>query len=424
MNTAPTSDELPTNSTSARRARAASGAASRRRGLLSCLPLKIADAYLLRHMIEATVRGLVWFVSLLMMVTIIGAVRKLVDNTLDFPGLFRVLLSELPRVFLFTVPMAVLFGTVQTFADLSSKGEATALQVGGMSLGRMMRAPLIWGAILGLCVFVVQEKIVPATQQNKQQVLAQAIANSGVQRNFTVVLPRDENGNALQISAALFDPANGRMTNPDLKIDNDSGDGSSQRIRAQTGIWNLQSGKWKLFNVTIENVTGRGLNAKFVASGTGEASFKLPSPQALSSKAKSLREHLDLGNFEVASISDLANRRYELQRELSANATPVQRAANTQMINKMTYGIHDKIATPWVCVFLVLVGAPLALRPQRSSGGFSMGLSLIVLLTYYVLWSTAQGIGRGGLVNPYFMGYLPAASTLLVGLVLFWKKNR
>ena len=430
MNTASTSDGLPndglptnglpTNSASTRRA--ASGRPSRRRGLLSLLPLKIADAYLLRHMIEATTRGLVWFVSLLMMVSIIGAVRKLVDNTLDFEGLVRVLLSELPRLLLFTIPMAILFGTVQTFSDLSSKGEATALQVGGMSLGRMMRGPLIWGAILGLCVFVLQEKIVPSTQQNKQQVLAQAIAESGVRQNFDISLPRDNGGNEMKINARLFDPSNGRMTDPDLKIYNQ--DGGYRRIRAKSGVWNLKSGKWKLFKVRSESVSGEGLGAQFNAANFGEIEFDLPSPQALSSNAKSLRQNLDKGNFEMASIADLSNRRAELQRENAKAQTAPQRVTANILINKMTYGIHDKLATPWVCVFLVLVGAPLALRPQRASGGFSMGLSLVVLLAYYVLWSTAQGIGRGGLVNPIFMGYLPAASTLLIGLVLFWKKSR
>ena len=427
MNTAPTSDGLPTDglphkNSSTRRTRAASGGTSRRRGLISRLPLKIADAYLLRHMIEATMRGLVWFVSLLMMVSIIGAVRKLVDNTLDLGGLIRILLSELPRVFLFTIPMAILFGTVQTFADLSSKGEATALQVGGMSLGRMMRAPLIWGALLGLCVFVLQEKFVPATQQNKQQVLAEAIAGSGVRQDFEIALPADDSGNEMKINARVFDPSNGRMSDPDFKIYNQ--DGGYRRIRAKTGVWNLKSGKWKLFNVRSESISGEGSDAKLDTGNFGEISFDLPSPQALSSKALSLRQNLDKGNFEMASIADLSNRRGELQRENQKTKTAEQRATANILINKMTYGIHDKLATPWVCVFLVLVGAPLALRPQRASGGFSMGLSLIVLLSYYVLWSAAQGIGRGGLVNPIFMGYLPAASTLLVGAVLFWKKSR
>jgi len=90
----------------------------------------------------------------------------------------------------------------------------------------------------------------------------------------------------------------------------------------------------------------------------------------------------------------------------------------------MTYGIHDKAATSFVCLFLVLVGAPLALRQQRAGGGYSMGISLVVLLIYYVLWTWAQALGRTGEVNPILFGYAPVLLTAAVGLVLFWKKNR
>ncbi|HVF85844.1 MAG TPA: LptF/LptG family permease, partial [Abditibacteriaceae bacterium] len=85
-------------------------------------PIKIADAYLLRHVAEATVRGLFWFAGLLMMVTVITAVQRVVNQSLNWVGVFQLLATELPRVFVFTLPMSVLYGTVQTFADLSSKG--------------------------------------------------------------------------------------------------------------------------------------------------------------------------------------------------------------------------------------------------------------------------------------------------------------
>jgi lipopolysaccharide export system permease protein len=101
-----------------------------------------------------------------------------------------------------------------------------------------------------------------------------------------------------------------------------------------------------------------------------------------------------------------------------------ERKKTLKTINSVTYGIHDKIAMPFVCIFLVLIGAPLAMRPQRSSGGFSMGLSLVVLLVFYVLWTWALAIGRDGRINPVLIGYMPVGITAIVGLVLFWKKNR
>ncbi len=412
MKTVPSSD-LP-NSSTTRRARTI-GAAPRRRGVL-----KIADGYLLRHMIEATMRGLLWFAGLLMTVTVIDVTRRLFNSSLDFAGMLRLLASELPRVFLFTMPMSILFGTVQTFSDLSSRGEATALQIGGMTLGRMMRAPLAWGALVGVFVFVLQEFFVPRTQQNRQKVIAAAIRNSGAVANFQFTDPPD-GPSELIVDAKLFDPANGRMTKPSLKFFD--ADGGIQSFVAERGVWNIQTGQWTLYNVESGQVSKPGKDATGTGGTFKEMNFKIPSPQALTNKTTTLRQHFDKGNFELAAIPDLMRYRADLQNELRTQDS-ARRAKTNLRINAATYGIHDKIATPWLCVFLVLVGAPLALRPQRASGGFSMGLSLAVLIGYYVMWSAAQGIGRGGNVNPVVTGYFPVSVTLLVGLVMLWKKSR
>ena len=95
-----------------------------------------------------------------------------------------------------------------------------------------------------------------------------------------------------------------------------------------------------------------------------------------------------------------------------------------KFINSATFGIHDKIATPLICLAVILVGAPLGIRPQRSGGGVSMGLSLVVLLLYYVVWTWASKVGKAGVMNPYFLAYLPFGLTFIIGLFLVAKKSR
>ncbi len=387
-------------------------------------PIKIADAYLLRHVAEASLRGLLWFAGLLMMVTVITAVRKVVDQSLSWFGVLQLLATELPRVFVFTLPMSVLYGTVQTFADLSAKGEATALQVGGMSLGRMMRAPLWWGMFVGLCVFVLQEKIVPVTQQNKQNIIMQALIKTApTRKNFRISDPSDGKG-ALKsiVQAKSLDFKTGTMLRPRIQLFN-----SDQRvyleIAAERGVWDIEKGKWHLFGVERVMHSMGNANTPFITGNDGEILFDLPSPNAMGQKTMTLSQHLDNGDFELASMSDLRDHRTELQNELSTQ-NEEDRVKTIKLINSMTYGIHDKAATSFVCLFLVLVGAPLALRQQRAGGGYSMGISLVVLLIYYVLWTWAQALGRTGEVNPILFGYAPVLLTAAVGLVLFWKKNR
>jgi lipopolysaccharide export system permease protein len=131
-------------------------------------------------------------------------------------------------------------------------------------------------------------------------------------------------------------------------------------------------------------------------------------------------ENLEKGNFEMVSIVEL----HDWRQRLAARADKVDAVKLAKMVDGATFGIHDKIATPLICIALVLIGAPLGIRPQRSSAGFAMGLSLAVLLLYYVVWTWAGQLGKYGAANPYLMAYLPFMITLGAGLVLVAKKSR
>ena len=88
---------------------------------------------------------------------------------------------------------------------------------------------------------------------------------------------------------------------------------------------------------------------------------KVPSPASMSSK--SLREHMENKDFEMYSIVDMWSYREVLQNAASGSAENSDPVATAKLINVMTYGMHDKIATPLICLALVLVGV---LARQRA----------------------------------------------------------
>lgn len=97
-------------------------------------PLKIVDSYLLRHVREGTLRGLLWFGGLLFMVTAVSALRSALADQVSISALVNQVLFQVPRIILFALPMSVLYGTTQAFTELSSESEITALWAGGVSL--------------------------------------------------------------------------------------------------------------------------------------------------------------------------------------------------------------------------------------------------------------------------------------------------
>jgi lipopolysaccharide export LptBFGC system permease protein LptF len=152
--------------------------------------------------------------------------------------------------------------------------------------------------------------------------------------------------------------------------------------------------------------------------------YGLPDPRLMKRKAMTIQEQLDKQNYEMLSISDLRAYLNKQPALLQTVTYPKIRERVITRMKSLTFGIHDKIATPLICIVLVLIGAPLGVRPQRSGGGFAMGLSLAVLLLYYIAWSWVSQVGKAGYGVPILLAYAPLGLTLVIGAVLMKLKSR
>jgi lipopolysaccharide export system permease protein len=288
-------------------------------------------------------------------------------------------------------------------------------------LKRMLRAPLVWGVVLAVGAFWIQEALVPIAETRKNDALiAQISKSSAVQNNLRFRNEQDD-GSAIEISAEKFNPKQRTMTKPVVQKFNVRRE-FEQEISADRATWNPQTGKWRFFNPRQKfwNNQQSQENTTQISGTSNVIEFDAPPPEQLGKKALTRREHLEKGNFEMVSMAELRAWRAALQSGRIAAETKERR----KLIDGATFGIQDKIATPLICIALILVGAPLGIRPQRSTGGFAMGLSLAVLLLYYVVWTWATSLGKAGAANPYLMAYLPFGLTLIVGTFLVWKKSR
>ncbi len=405
-------------------------APSRRSGpRRSWSPIKVVDSYLLGEAVANTLRGLTWFGGLLFAFATLTAVRAIARDGLPLVGGLIFLGYSLPRIFLFTLPMSLLFGIVQTFSELSSRGELTALSAGGLSFGRTLYAPLGWALALALFAFWVQESVVPWAEQGKIATLQSQIAKSlKMQDGLTWIDQGKDNSMQRVVQADGFDPKTNTLLAPSVQVWNKQRQVTFQ-IQAESATWDAKEKMWHFINPRTDNsyLSEEETGTSKVASASSDiwiATDKVPDPMAFRDNAASRAKIMEKQDYEMVSIRDLVDYRAQRLAALAQIRQKSLRADLESRVRGATYGIHDKIATPLVCLALVLVGAPLGVRPQRSSGGFAMGLSLAVLLIYYVLWMTAQQVGKPGVSPPIFTAYLPLIVTAIIGGLLVYNKSR
>jgi len=85
--------------------------------------------------------------------------------------------------------------------------------------------------------------------------------------------------------------------------------------------------------------------------------------------------------------------------------------------------LHRKLADPFAALVLALLGIPFGLKPYKGKS-IGVGLSVIVIFVYYVVWHYTAIIGEKGLLNPYVAAYLPNILGLIAGILLLTRSPK
>lgn len=398
----------------------------------------LADGYLEANVVGGFLRGLMWFVGLFLSFVLVSGAQKVAQQKMPVGLLVQFIALQVPRIVVFTIPSALLFGTVSTFTEMSSRGEITALMAGGLSLKRMLRAPLVSACVLAVFAFWLQETVVPKCELQRGKIGVAALQNATAAQIFPFIDKNKATGKVERIiQADDFDAKNLVLVKPDIRFNQP--DGSSIHITAQSARWDKALGSWVFTQgfSTFEpapHLLSQTNPRRFAQQNFVEQTFKTEmslDPSQLLSKgsARDLPQQLLDHNFEMVSLAELSayrtqliNRVHQTQRDDANNRKKIEFLQSES--RSATFGIHDKLATPLIVFAMVLIGAPLGVRPQRTaSSGLALGLSLMVLLSYYVVWTLVSQWGKGGGVQPMLAAYLPFGILAGLGAFLTWKKS-
>jgi lipopolysaccharide export system permease protein len=83
--------------------------------------------------------------------------------------------------------------------------------------------------------------------------------------------------------------------------------------------------------------------------------------------------------------------------------------------------IQSKFAVPASAALFALLAVPLGLRPHRSGPSVGLGLTIVVLVGYYIMVSITLTLGQNGRLHPTLAAWLPDA-VLAAGAVLLLRR--
>lgn len=304
---------------------------------------------------------------------------------------------RLPRAAYEVLPLAALTASVLVTTMLSRQHEITAMRACGVGLARIV-TPIALGALaLGAGAFAANWSLIPSATVKAQLVKDVRIEGhphpSMVQRDRLWM--RLERRTFLNVRMA--DPTNRTLLGVRLY---ELGDAfnlvreiDAPRLKFDHNAWTALDGLERVFeadgSIRVERFAERRLDLSNLPKDFSQLEVKeehLAYPQLRSYVATLERSGIDPGRYAV----DVASR----------------------------------LSIPFVTVVMAILGIPFGLVDTRRGGwGLAVGTSLLLGLSFWMVYSLTISLGRGGLLSPYVAAWAANLLFLTVGAALLLQKR-
>ncbi len=376
--------------------------------------IPIIDRWLLGQLFPPLIFAISAFTVVSLSVGVmIDLIRKIVEYGLPFQLALQIMFLKLPSFLVLSFPMSVLLSTLLAYSKLSSNSEILALRSLGIKTSRMIIPALVLSIFMTGLTFYFNNSLVPLSNK------------------YSEILLRDGLGKSVSMEKGtdIFFKGYGSFTNPETnestkrntfrnkiffarEVENNvmknvtvldfSKIGYKQILTADEGIFNSEKSEWIFSNgrmITLDkggNTTSIGFEKYFYPLGDGPLKVsKIPgdaNEMTLSQAFEARKIFIEIGDVKEA--------------------------------RKMSVRIHEKFTLPCACLVFGLIGSSLGSKPNlRSSKSQGFGLSVILILFYYVLSFVFSSLGVKGAFSPFLSAWLPVFISLSVGLFLLKKAS-
>jgi len=344
----------------------------------------------------------------------IDLIRKIVEFGLPLFLALKVLFYSLPSFLVLSFPMSVLLSTLLAYGKLSSNSELLALRSLGIKVSRVVTPAIILSILMTSLTFYFNDSLVPASNTLAESTLREGLGgafnsekgkdNIMFARYGSRIVP---NTNKLTKTntflthifyASWFE--NNKMSK--VTVLDFSREGIQQVLKAQSADFDKNLSIWTFTNGNIVSIDPQG-NTTTINFETYNYPFSD-------------------GPLEIARIPKDAN---EMTLKQAMEAEKIyKKTGNLKETRRMQVRIQEKLTLPCACIVFGLIGSSLGsksnLRTSRSQG---FGLSVILILIYYVMSFAFSSFGVKGLLNPIIATWLPVFVSLSGGFYLLKKAS-
>lgn len=308
----------------------------------------------------------------------------------------KLLAYSLPFVLTFLIPMAVLVSTLLVFGKLSHDNEITAIRASGVSIFKLVKPLFMLVLVVCFVSLLLSDKIASASHYTYRLILEQigmesptaALEEGTFIRRFKnfVIFIYEIDKNHLH-GVRIYEPQEGRPT---------------RTIIAEKG--------------ELVPYPDKGVIMLQLLNGTSDE----PDPKDPSKLYKATFGKYNLP-LNVSTIRE-SNEPGKKPKDMSIRELDEEIKKLGEMGIKATYPlsaeIHNKIALAFSSLAFVLIGIPLGITSRRTEKSISFGISLGLIVVYWILLIGGRTLAQKGLAPPLLA--LQFSNLVLGGLGAFF----
>jgi len=359
------------------------------------LRLRLLDRYILREFVGPFLGCVAGFSVILVSGLLFELTDLILVKRVPWQVVLKMLLYRLPGLVVTAMPVGALFGVLLALGRLARDNELTVIRGVGVPFARLAGWLLVACAVVSAVAYVLNERVVPWTNNRYQTLVREAIFKDPVPSVQEQVFFRDGDGNVFYVRQV--DSANSRLV--DVMIYQPSGRAFPRLITARRGVFTEYM--WHLEDVVTREIGADG----FVEREVRADSLDFPMTGSTVSFFGNQRTTDEMNRAELAEHIRLFQRS-------GINVTP------------FLVDYHIKLALPFASLVLALVAAPLSLWGGRYGWVFGLGASIGLAFLYYTLMALFRSLGNNGALPPLAAAWLANVLFGALGAVLLARADR
>jgi len=289
-------------------------------------------------------------------------------------------------MFVQIAPFACLLSTLYAFSKLNHDNEIIAMRAAGLSVIYITKTVIIFGALISLLVFWINDRFAPTALMTTQRIIARI--EEGKTKKTEKKTESLSNVSMYGAKNRLFFinkyyPSTKTMQGV-IILEQDDHQNLTRKIVANKGIY--EDGLWKFYQSVTFNFDENG--------------------QIIDDPLYLEEEIMTIPETPQDFLAQRQRPEYMNVNQLDNYIWKLSKSGAKSVINGLKIDLYQKFATPFTSLIIILLGIPFSLiMRKRATGLSSIGVSIMVGFLYYILDAICIAIGRGGMLPPFMAAF-------------------